>query len=134
MTGEDHELHFHPPAGILAVLFVLPLAADLVAKFAARHLLSAGEPVPVFPGFVLTLGFNRRVSFQLFPANEPLGVAFMIAIQLAFTFVLIVWTLWQREYWLTISVALIATRLEISFNNATHGTSEEVAGNRLRPA
>ena len=107
MTDHSDRPRASPAIALLAAIFVAALAADLAAKALARAWLSAGEPASIIPGFDLTLSFNRGVSFGLFPASSPQGVAFMAAVQFAIVGGLLVWAWREREYWLRITVALI---------------------------
>lgn len=72
------------------LVFLMAVAglADQLTKAAALSLLSQGTPVPVFPGFNLTLGFNEGASFGMmggFMAGRPLVmVALTGALTLAF--------------------------------------------------
>ena len=62
----------------LETTIILALLADQISKAAALIWLQPGVPVPVFPGFSLTLGFNTGASFGLFSermANAPLAMA-----------------------------------------------------------
>ena len=50
---------------ILAALAIFAFAIDQVTKSAALAQLVRAVPVPVFPGFNLTLGFNEGASFGM---------------------------------------------------------------------
>lgn len=59
-------------------LAVLALVLDQVTKTAALAMLDHHVPVPVFPGFNLTLGFNTGASFGMFDntmADRPMVMA-----------------------------------------------------------
>lgn len=49
----------------LAALAILAIAIDQATKSAALAQLVQAAPVPVFPGFNLTLGFNEGASFGM---------------------------------------------------------------------
>ena len=59
-------------------LVVLALVLDQVTKAAALAVLDHRVPVPVFPGFNLTLGFNTGASFGMLyniMADRPMAMA-----------------------------------------------------------
>ena len=60
------------------VVIGLTILADQVTKAIALSTLAYGNPVPVLPGFSLTLGFNEGASFGLLGglmAGKPLQMA-----------------------------------------------------------
>lgn len=66
----------HLPGFLIVALAAL--ATDQLTKAAALTGLSPGLPVPVLPGFNLTLGFNTGASFGMlggFMADKPLLMA-----------------------------------------------------------
>ncbi|PZR00871.1 MAG: signal peptidase II [Cereibacter sphaeroides] len=65
------------------VVIGLTILADQVTKAIALSTLSYGNPVPVLPGFSLTLGFNEGASFGLLGgamAGKPLLMAAMTGV------------------------------------------------------
>lgn len=63
---------------VFLIVALAALAADQATKAAALTGLSPGLPVPVLPGFNLTLGFNTGASFGMlggFMADKPLLMA-----------------------------------------------------------
>lgn len=68
-------------SGLAATVLCVPLVIDLAVKRIAQHTLDYGLPIPVFPGFNLTLIFNPGVSFGLFPVGSDTGLVFMLLVQ-----------------------------------------------------
>ena len=67
----------------LGMTVLVALLADQISKAAALIWLQPGVPVPVFPGFSLTLGFNTGASFGFLSermADTPLLMALLTAI------------------------------------------------------
>ena len=63
---------------LMVVLISVTVLADQLTKAAALSMLPRGEPIPVWPGFNLTLGFNEGSSFGMmssFMAGRPLLMA-----------------------------------------------------------
>lgn len=69
----------HPMnAQLMIVVIGLTALADQLTKAAALSMLSPREPVPIWPGFNLTLGFNEGSSFGMMSsvmAGKPLLMA-----------------------------------------------------------
>ncbi len=65
-------------ARMVVVLIAATTLADQLSKAAALSKLALGQPVAVFPGFNLTLGFNEGSSFGMLSgvmAGKPLLMA-----------------------------------------------------------
>jgi signal peptidase II len=65
-------------ARMIVVLIAATTLADQLSKAAALSKLALGQPVAVFPGFNLTLGFNEGSSFGMLSgvmAGKPLLMA-----------------------------------------------------------
>ena len=65
-------------AQLMVVLISVTVLADQLTKAAALSMLPRGGPIPVWPGFNLTLGFNEGSSFGMmssFMAGRPLLMA-----------------------------------------------------------
>lgn len=92
---------------MLASLAVLAFAVDQATKSAALAQLVRAEPVPVFPGFNLTLGFNEGASFGMLSgvmAGKPWA---MMALTGAITLGLAVLALRARNPWEAAGFALV---------------------------
>ncbi len=78
-------------AGLVAALLVL--AADQASKQWVLHGLDlpARGSVAVLPGLNLTMVWNQGVTFGLFRAGTPSGVALLAAVAVAVVAVLLVW-------------------------------------------
>lgn len=91
----------------LAALAVFAFAIDQVTKSAALAQLVRAVPVPVFPGFNLTLGFNEGASFGMLSglmAGKPWA---MVALTGAITLGLAVLALRARNPWEAAGFALV---------------------------
>lgn len=91
----------------LAVLGVLAFAVDQTTKSAALAQLVQAVPVPVFPGFNLTLGFNEGASFGMLSgamAGKPWA---MVVLTGAITLGLAVLALRARNPWEAAGFALV---------------------------
>lgn len=91
----------------LAALVLLATAVDQATKSAALAQLAQAAPVPVFPGFNLTLGFNTGASFGMLSgvmAGKPWA---MVALTGAITLGLAVLALRTRNPWEASGFALI---------------------------
>ena len=51
-------------------LSAIVLALDVISKQAALHFLQPYQPLAIFPGFNLTLAFNRGVAFSLLSSGN----------------------------------------------------------------
>lgn len=83
------------------------LILDQLTKAAALANLTLGQPVPVMPGFNLTLGFNTGASFGMMSVvmqNTPLTMA---AFTGAITLILAVLALRARNPWEAAGFALV---------------------------
>lgn len=83
-----------PSARVLIALAGFALLVDAATKSMAKALLVPREPVNLLPGVDLTLGFNRGISFGLFPAESFAAAALMIAAQIAIATGLAIW-MWR---------------------------------------
>ena len=92
---------------ILAALAIFAFSIDQATKSAALALLAKAMPIPVFPGFNLTLGFNEGASFGMLSramAGKPWA---MVALTGAITLVLAVLALRARNPWEAAGFALV---------------------------
>lgn len=91
----------------LASIAFLAFALDQLTKAAALHWLQPGLPLPVVPGFNLTLGFNEGASFGMLSgvmAGRPWAMTTLTA---AITLGLAVMALRARNPWEASGFALI---------------------------
>lgn len=91
----------------LAALAVLAFAVDQATKSAALAQLVRAKPLPVFPGFNLTLGFNEGASFGMLSgvmADKPWA---MVALTGAITLGFAVLALRARNPWEAAGLALV---------------------------
>lgn len=91
----------------LSALAVLAFVVDQVTKSAALAQLVQAVPLPVFPGFNLTLGFNEGASFGMLSgvmAGKPWA---MIALTGAITLGLAMLALRARNPWEAAGFALV---------------------------
>ena len=117
MTELNPRVATGPSARVLIALAGFALLVDAATKSIAKALLAPREPVNLLPGVDLTLGFNRGISFGLFPAerttlpvtadlfDRTFGVdaraaALMIAAQIAIATGLAIW-MWRAADFVT---------------------------------
>ncbi len=93
-----------------ALLSALIALADQATK--AWILLVVMQPprvIPVFPGFNLTLTYNRGVSFGLFGAAESEWQPYLLSVMAVLVVALLGFWLWREgERWKTPAIGLIA--------------------------
>jgi signal peptidase II len=81
------------PTG-LAMIALAALLLDQATKAMALAALSAGQPVPVLPGFALTLGFNSGAGFGFLSglmAGRPLAMVALTGLLTA----VFAWLAWR---------------------------------------
>jgi signal peptidase II len=83
-----------PSARVLIALAGFAFVADAATKSMAKALLAHREPVNLLPGVDLTLGFNRGISFGLFPTESFAAAVMMITAQITIVTGLAIW-MWR---------------------------------------
>ena len=82
MSGAVSIVVSQPSLAALACVVALGAILDLGIKVAAQTMLPAAEPVAIFAGLNLSLGYNPGIAFGLFPAQSGLAVMVTVALQL----------------------------------------------------
>lgn len=92
----------------LALSLVIILL-DQVTKYFASHILSMYQPIPIVPGFNLTLMHNTGAAFSFLSQAGGWQRWFFIGIASVVSIVIIVWMngLPKNKYWLLTALALI---------------------------
>ena len=100
--------------GVLAMFKWLTLSLviillDQVTKYFASHVLSMYQPIPIVPGFNLTLMHNTGAAFSFLSQAGGWQRWFFIGIASVVSIVIIVWMngLPKNKYWLLTALALI---------------------------
>jgi signal peptidase II len=90
-------------------LSVLVVALDLLAKAAASHYLTLYQPVPVFPGFNLTLMHNSGAAFSFLDDASGWQRWFFAAIAIVVSVGIVYWLkgLKSHQVWLAAALALV---------------------------
>jgi signal peptidase II len=90
-------------------LAALVIVADQLSKQAAEHWLTFHQRLPVFPGFNLTLSYNRGAAFSFLADHSGWQRWFFAILAAAVSVYLIVWLrqLNDRDRWLSASIALV---------------------------
>ena len=90
-------------------LTVLVIVFDLVTKALASHYLTLYEPVPVFPGFNITLMHNTGAAFSFLSEAGGWQRWFFTLIALVVSIGILVWLkrMPATQCWLAIALALI---------------------------
>jgi signal peptidase II len=91
--------------GLAALVVVL----DQLSKIAAERWLTYRESVPVFPGFDLTLSYNRGAAFSFLANQGGWQRWFFTVLAVAVSAFLINWLrqINDRDRWLSASIALL---------------------------
>jgi signal peptidase II len=88
---------------------VIVLLLDRVTKYFAYNYLLAYYPLSVFPGFNLTLSFNKGAAFSFLNSESGWQVWFFGVIAFVVSLGILVWLarLSSRERWVSIALCLI---------------------------
>jgi signal peptidase II len=97
------------PAPLAYGLAALVIVLDQLSKWWILELVRLPErlSVPVFPGFSLTMVWNRGVSFGLFRADEDFGRWLLAAFSLAAAVALALWARRAERPLLAVSLGLV---------------------------
>lgn len=90
-------------------LSLVIILLDQVTKHFASHILSMYQPIPIVPGFNLTLMHNTGAAFSFLSQAGGWQRWFFIGIASVVSIVIIVWMngLPKNKYWLLTALALI---------------------------
>ncbi|MAS82293.1 MAG: signal peptidase II [Legionellales bacterium] len=90
-------------------LSLVIILLDQVTKYFASHVLSMYQPIPIVPGFNLTLMHNTGAAFSFLSQAGGWQRWFFIGIASVVSIVIIVWMngLPKNKYWLLTALALI---------------------------
>ena len=90
-------------------LSLVIILLDQVTKYFASHILSMYQPIPIVPGFNLTLMHNTGAAFSFLSQAGGWQRWFFIGIASVVSIVIIVWMngLPKNKYWLLTALALI---------------------------
>ncbi len=91
------------------LLSVLVVALDLFSKSIASDNLQLHQPLPVFPGFNLTLMHNKGAAFSFLSSAGGWQRWFFTIIAAVVSVVIVVWLarLKPRQHWLALALALV---------------------------
>ncbi len=91
------------------LLSAIVVALDLWTKALASEHLMMYQPLPVFPGFNLTLMHNEGAAFSFLSTAGGWQRWFLSVIAAVVSVVIIVWLarLKPRQYWLALALALV---------------------------
>lgn len=73
------------------------VAVDQASKRLAAAVLARGEVIEILPSANLHLGFNKGISFGLFPAGSAASLALLVAVTLLIVVGLSVWSVITRN-------------------------------------
>ncbi len=90
-------------------LALLVIVLDRASKVLSLAHLTYGEPLAVFPGFNLTLSYNRGAAFSFLSEHSGWQQGLFVGIALLVSLVILVW-LWRastKRFWFCLGLALI---------------------------